>query len=310
MPDVAQAAGHDQLPPPEPRPPPRRCVPVPPHARIGWTSTVTDSPGSAVSAAHPASRTGCSGSAGWKYSCTTSRLRREPVLTTRTRAPGGPSPSRSSAAVDGGHRPGRRGPVRGGECGYQSAGRLDVAEQGSGHRVPGLLARQARPQDGVDVLEPWHEHRRGRVDHHDRPRCGRGNAPDEFVLSPGRRGGAGAVRAADPAIIVYLYIGQFLSKQRTAQALAELFGIPLSSGTVAGITARAAGRFLEHARGQIAGSEVAGFDETGFRVEGRLHWVHCARTGKYTLLTVHPKRGTEAIKGDGRSSLVRRGRRP
>jgi len=43
------------------------------------------------------------------------------------------------------------------------------------------------------------------------------------------------------AIIVYLYIGQFLSKQRTAQALAELFGIPLSSGTVAGITARAAG---------------------------------------------------------------------
>ena len=104
------------------------------------------------------------------------------------------------------------------------------------------------------------------------------------------------------AIIVYLYIGQFLSKQRTAQALAELFGIPLSSGTVAGITARAAGRlngFLEHARGQIAASEVAGFDETGFRVEGRLHWVHCARTGKYTLLTVHPRRGIEAMEAMG-----------
>ncbi len=68
------------------------------------------------------------------------------------------------------------------------------------------------------------------------------------------------------AIIVYLYAGQFLSKQRTAKALAELFGIALSSGTVAGITARAAGRlggFLEHARGQIAAAEVAGFDETG-----------------------------------------------
>ena len=65
--------------------------------------------------------------------------------------------------------------------------RLDVAEQGSGHRVPSLLARQARPQDGVDVLEPGHEHRRGRVDHHDRPRCSRGDAPDEFVLSPGQR---------------------------------------------------------------------------------------------------------------------------
>ena len=104
------------------------------------------------------------------------------------------------------------------------------------------------------------------------------------------------------AIIIYLYIGQFLSKKRTAQALAELFCVPLSSGTVAGITARAAGRlggFLEHARGQIAGSEVAGFDETGFRVEGRLAWVHCARTGKYTLLTVHAKRGTEAMKAMG-----------
>ena len=36
------------------------------------------------------------------------------------------------------------------------------------------------------------------------------------------------------AVIVYLYIGQFLSKKRTAQALAELFGIPLSSGNGGG----------------------------------------------------------------------------
>jgi transposase len=42
------------------------------------------------------------------------------------------------------------------------------------------------------------------------------------------------------AVIVYLYIGQFLSKQRTAQALADLFGIPLSSGTVGAITGRLA----------------------------------------------------------------------
>lgn len=33
------------------------------------------------------------------------------------------------------------------------------------------------------------------------------------------------------AIVVYLYVGQFLSKKRTAQALAELFGTPLSGGT-------------------------------------------------------------------------------
>ncbi|MGA8460710.1 MAG: IS66 family transposase [Streptosporangiaceae bacterium] len=100
------------------------------------------------------------------------------------------------------------------------------------------------------------------------------------------------------AVIVYLYIGQFLSKKRTAQALAELFGVPLSSGTVASVTGRAArrlGGFLEQAREQIARSDVAGFDETGFRVDGRLAWVHCARTGKYTLLMVHHRRGRLAM---------------
>ena len=104
------------------------------------------------------------------------------------------------------------------------------------------------------------------------------------------------------AVIIYLYIGQFLSKKRTAQALAELFGIPLSPGTVAGITARAAGKldgFLERVRADIAASDVAGFDETGFRVAGRLHWVHCARTGKYTLLMVHPRRGRKAMETMG-----------
>lgn len=104
------------------------------------------------------------------------------------------------------------------------------------------------------------------------------------------------------AIVVYLHAGQFLSKQRTALALGELFGIPCSSGTVAALTARAAGRldrFLEHIRGQIAASEVAGFDETGFRVEGRLSWVHCARTGRCTLLMVHPRRGRQAMEAMG-----------
>ncbi len=44
---------------------------------------------------------------------------------------------------------------------------------------------------------------------------------------------------------------------------------------------------------------MAGFDETGFRVDGRLAWVHCARTGKYTLLMVHPRRGRQAMEAMG-----------
>jgi hypothetical protein len=34
-------------------------------------------------------------------------------------------------------------------------------------------------------------------------------------------------------------------------------------------------------------------------VAGRLAWVHCARTGKYTLLMVHPKRGRQAFEAMG-----------
>jgi transposase len=104
------------------------------------------------------------------------------------------------------------------------------------------------------------------------------------------------------AIILYLYVGQFLSKKRTAQALAELFGTPVCEGTVATMTQRAADGlddFLDLVKDHIGEAEVAGFDETGLRVAGALHWVHCARTGTYTLITCHPKRGREGIDAAG-----------
>jgi transposase len=132
-----------------------------------------------------------------------------------------------------------------------------------------------------------------------------------------RRCGCGATTCADApegvvapvqygpritAIVLYLYVGQFLSKKRTAQALAELFGTPVCEGTVARMTQRAAdglAGFLDHVKDRIAGAEVAGFDETGLRVAGKLHWVHCARTGKYTLITCHAKRGRKGIDDAG-----------
>jgi transposase len=104
------------------------------------------------------------------------------------------------------------------------------------------------------------------------------------------------------AIILYLYVGQFLSKKRTAAALAELFGTPVSEGTVATMTKRAADgldEFLGQLSDRLSEAEVAGFDETGLRVAGKLHWVHCARTDKYTLITCHPKRGRNGIDDAG-----------
>ncbi|MGH3787828.1 MAG: IS66 family transposase, partial [Pseudonocardiaceae bacterium] len=96
--------------------------------------------------------------------------------------------------------------------------------------------------------------------------------------------------------------GEFLSKARTATALGELFGTPVSEGTVAAMTARAAGGlggFTELVRYRIADAQVAHFDETGLRVEGKLHWVHSASTDKYSLITVHQRRGREAMDAAG-----------
>ncbi|HEX5116301.1 MAG TPA: IS66 family transposase [Pseudonocardiaceae bacterium] len=104
------------------------------------------------------------------------------------------------------------------------------------------------------------------------------------------------------AITVYLYVAQFLSKKRTAQALAELFGTPVSTGTVSAITRRAAaglGGFREWVRERITASEVVHFDETGLRVAGQLRWVHSASTGKYALIWVHDKRGRVAMDAAG-----------
>jgi transposase len=107
------------------------------------------------------------------------------------------------------------------------------------------------------------------------------------------------------AIVIYLYVGQFLSRKRTAQAVAELFTTPISEATVAAMTRRAAdglggqGGFLARVGDRIAAAEVAGFDETGLRVGGGLAWVHVARTGTDTLITCHPKRGSEGINDAG-----------
>lgn len=131
-------------------------------------------------------------------------------------------------------------------------------------------------------------------------RCGCGvttcGAPPEGVTAPVQYG------PRITAVILYLYVGQFLSKKRTAQALAELFGTPVSEGTVVTMISRAANGlddFLGHVKDRLADSQVAGFDETGLRVAGRLHWVHCARTDKYTLITCHTKRGRKGIDDAG-----------
>ena len=104
------------------------------------------------------------------------------------------------------------------------------------------------------------------------------------------------------AIAVYLCLGQHLPVARTAGLLAELFGTPMSTGTVAAWTSRAAAGlapFTAAARAALTGAELVHLDETGLRVAGRLHWLHVASTARFTGLFCHHRRGTQALDAAG-----------
>jgi transposase len=104
------------------------------------------------------------------------------------------------------------------------------------------------------------------------------------------------------AIAVYLCLGQHLPVERTAGLLAELFGTPMATGTVAAWTSRAAAGlapFTAAARRALAEAELVHADETGLRVAGRLHWLHVASSTRFTVLFCHRRRGKEAIDAAG-----------
>ena len=128
--------------------------------------------------------------------------------------------------------------------------------------------------------------------------CGartRGRAPDG-VTAPVQYG----PRAA--ALGAYLWHGQFLSRDRACAAMADMFGCAPSPGALAAMTRKIAGLHRPGARCHrraLVAAEVAHFDETGFRVAGKLAWVHSASSGKYVLVTVHPKRGRQGMDAAG-----------
>lgn len=101
---------------------------------------------------------------------------------------------------------------------------------------------------------------------------------------------------------LYLWHGQFLSRGRACQALSELFGCAPAPGALAAAARKAAGLLspaLKAITGRLAAAEVAHFDETGFRVAGRLAWVHSASAGDFALFTVRAKRGKDGMDAAG-----------
>lgn len=105
------------------------------------------------------------------------------------------------------------------------------------------------------------------------------------------------------AVGVYLLHGQFLSIKRTAQALSEVFGLPVAASTVSGWVKRTATPIIDTVlpviTNRITAAPVACFDETGLRTAGKLAWLHTACTPTDVLLSVHPRRGGVAMDAIG-----------
>ena len=103
-------------------------------------------------------------------------------------------------------------------------------------------------------------------------------------------------------LMLYLSNQQLLPFDRLRQLCRDLFGQPLSMGTLASINARASEALAPVERAIIQGltqAPAVNADESGLRVKGKLHWLHVAATTLLTFFGVHGNRGIEAMNALG-----------
>ncbi|HYR64107.1 MAG TPA: IS66 family transposase, partial [Actinomycetota bacterium] len=100
----------------------------------------------------------------------------------------------------------------------------------------------------------------------------------------------------------YLLAHQHLPVARTAEALADLVGMEVSTGWVSGLLPKAKGlleHFLVDLRYRLMASPVMANDETGAKVDTERFWFHAATTETLTLITCHKRRGHIGMEAAG-----------
>lgn len=101
----------------------------------------------------------------------------------------------------------------------------------------------------------------------------------------------------------YLHEYQLLPLGRTQETLHDFYGQNIAEGTILSACEEVAKQVApvqqavkEHLTYK---TEVAGFDESGVRVAGKLNWFHVACTDRLTYYAVHAKRGKIAMSAIG-----------
>jgi transposase len=111
----------------------------------------------------------------------------------------------------------------------------------------------------------------------------------EGVVSPTQYGER--IRAA----AIYLNVQQLIPEDRVAQALSDLFGsaaiCPASIVAWVGKKARELGEVYQTIGRRVADVRIRHLDETGYRIAGKLHWLHTTSSLLFTFYRAGEKRG-------------------
>jgi transposase len=100
------------------------------------------------------------------------------------------------------------------------------------------------------------------------------------------------------AMMTYYSQAQFLPYDRLQEIFRDIHGVHLSEGTLYNANRTCYEKleaFDKTVKEQVTTSDIAHFDESGLRVNKKLHWLHVSSTDKFTHYAVHQKRGAEAM---------------
>lgn len=100
------------------------------------------------------------------------------------------------------------------------------------------------------------------------------------------------------SVATYFSQSHLLPYERLQEIFRDIYSLSLSEGTLFNINNTCYEKlsgFEKEVKQQIISSDLTHFDESGIRVEKKLHWLHVASTDKLTHYEIHAKRGTDAM---------------
>jgi len=126
------------------------------------------------------------------------------------------------------------------------------------------------------------------------PECG------ETTRAPWPEGVPSGTYGARVHATVALCTGSYrLSKRTTAEVMADLFGVPMSVGTISQsekLTTEVLAKPVEQARDAVEAQAVAHLDETSWRQSGKRAWLWVAVTSVVTVFLVRLSRGGQVAR--------------